>query len=480
MKGGRIVMKTLPFFAAALLFSATMVHIPPPGAGEAAGVGPNRPEKIEAQGNSSKKGGIHRKWKLKYRETFDKPLPMEKAPWVRDPHGEESPWHVDHLDDDGAYFRVQGGEAFGDQLNSFDVLRKRVPFGKDGWLTAELAARDYDKDGRPDRPPSLTAVTVQPGGRAAKIDEPSYDGGIIIRSTHPLPPRYRIEYTLRSIDFGGMRNGEWEYNGRRNGYDLEGCKSNWPWKRSGDFAGPSSPCNPHFNDVRNANGYYFLAIVDYPDPAPHNNIFIHNHRKVGMDAYNTYASGAKDYAVCNPKTGELYSYTGPESSYNAINAIFFAGDRWREPSIGYNEFMFETACGSFYPPDSEHVIVSAAEIQPELMPKETYTFAIERDETGYTLEMSGNFRHAGPMTLRYHRGFIEDGRPIWHFNNRPEEYDGRFNTTLTFSGPYGRYSVEQWPEGSAYPDFFILGDPHLNYYEGSAVIDDIKLYVPKE
>ncbi len=84
------------------------------------------------------------------------------------------------------------------------------------------------------------------------------------------------------------------------------------------------------------------------------------------------------------------------------------------------------------------------------------------------------------MTLRYHRGFIEDGRPIWHFNNRPEEYDGRFNTTLTFSGPYGRYSVEQWPEGSAYPDFFILGDPHLNYYEGSAVIDDTKLYVPKE
>ena len=28
--------------------------------------------------------------------------------------------------------------------------------------------------------------------------------------------------------------------------------------------------------------------------------------------------------------------------------------------------------------------------------------------------------------------------------------------------------------------FSILGDPHLNYYEGSAVIDDIKLYVPKE
>lgn len=33
-------------------------------------------------------------------------------------------------------------------------------------------------------------------------------------------------------------------------------------------------------------------------------------------------------------------------------------------------------------------------------------------------------------------------------------------------------------EDSAYPDYFLLGIPHINYYEGSAVIDDVKLFVP--
>lgn len=34
-----------------------------------------------------------------------------------------------------------------------------------------------------------------------------------------------------------------------------------------------------------------------------------------------------------------------------------------------------------------------------------------------------------------------------------------------------------WPEGSAYPDNFIIGNPHINYYEGSAQIDNLRLYV---
>jgi hypothetical protein len=112
------------------------------------------------------------------------------------------------------------------------------------------------------------------------------------------------------------------------------------------------------------------------------------------------------------------------------------------------------------------------------MPDRAYSFAIERDATGYTTDMSGVFRHIGQATLRYHRNFVEDGKPIWHYNQTPGEYGGAFNTTLTFTGPYGSYAKEQWPAGSAYPDFFVIGDPHLNYYEGSASIDDLRLYVP--
>lgn len=427
---------------------------------------------------TTENGEFNQKWKLKYKENFNTPLVINSEPWVRDPHGEQSPWNVDHLDDDGQYFQVQGGEAFHTQLTSFDLLRKRVKFGKDGWLTAELASRDYDKDGTPDSEATLTNKKLQRGNHSAELVS-SFDSGIIIRSTENLPSQYRIEYTLRSIDFGGMRDGTFEYDGKYNGYELEGCKSSWPWKNRGDFSGQTNHCNSNFGDILNANGYYFLAIMDYENPAPHNNVFIHNHRKVGMDAYNTNASWAASYGVCDPSTKEIYNYTGPKSSYNGINAIFFAGDKFRDESIGYNQFMFETECGSIIPEESEYSIVSTAEIQPEIMPNETYKFAIERDESGYTMEMSGNFKYVGEKTLRYRRDFIQDGRPIWHYNNTEDEYNGDFNSTLTFSGPYGSYSVEQWPEDSAYPDNFIIGIPHINYYEGSAVIDDIRLYEPR-
>lgn len=425
--------------------------------------------------NRSGRGEIARKWQLKHHENFGKPLPVDSAPWVRDPLGSDSPWYVDELSDDGEYFKIQGGEDFERHLDSFDILRKRVPFGKDGWLTAEVAARDFNKDGMPDNPPSLQNVTLPHGGRAARIDS-NHGGALLIRSTEALPSQYRIEYTLRTISFGGMRNGSFEYDGNVNGYDPAGEKTNWPWKNSGDFSGPAHMGNDNFSDVRNANGYYFLTIVDYPNPAPHNNVFIHNHRKVNMDAYNVTGGGA--YAICNPGTEELYNYNGPDSTHNGINEIFMDGSQFKDPSIGYTGFIMETECGTFTE-DSEYGIVSAAEIQPELMPRETYQFAIERDETGYVMEMTGNFLYLGQATLRYRRDFIQDGLPIWHYNNTPEEYDGQFDQVLTYTGPYGSFSRHEWPEGSAYPDYFIIGNPHMNFYEGEATVDDIRLYVPK-
>ena len=56
-------------------------------------------------------------------------------------------------------------------------------------------------------------------------------------------------------------------------------------------------------------------------------------------------------------------------------------------------------------------VSSAGELRPELMPDEFYTFAIERNSTGYTLEASGNFARAGEQTLRFYRPFVEDGVP---------------------------------------------------------------------
>ena len=128
---------------------------------------------------------------------------------------------------------------------------------------------------------------------------------------------------------------------------------------------------------------------------------------------------------------------------------------------------------------AERQLSSAAELQPELMPNEFYTFAIERDTTGYTLEASGNFARVGQKTLRFHRPFIVDNTPIWHYNSAADEYDGRFNASLVQRDAYGSTTwPNQWPAGSAYPDYFVIGDLYTNVYEGSASLRDIRLYVP--
>ena len=85
---------------------------------------------------------------------------------------------------------------------------------------------------------------------------------------------------------------------------------------------------------------------------------------------------------------------------------------------------------------AERGLSSAAELQPELMPEEVYTFAIERDAAAYTLEANGNFARAGHKTLRFHRPFVVDEAPIWHYNVAADEYDGRFNGDLVQNDAY--------------------------------------------
>ena len=153
-------------------------------------------------------------WRLVAQETFDAPLSVDSATWTRDPQGDESPWQVDDLDDDGAVWREISGPAFGAALRTFDVYRKRVTFGDDGWLTAEIAAQDKDLDGSPDSQPGIRRTTID-GDPAALMDEPSWDAGVLIRPTRPLPDKYRVEVTLRRIDFGGERICRLEYDAAR-------------------------------------------------------------------------------------------------------------------------------------------------------------------------------------------------------------------------------------------------------------------------
>lgn len=423
-------------------------------------------------------GGTERPgWRLAFGESFERDLPVNGADWVRDPLGPDSPWAVDAFDDDGTAFKDMSDPAFSAQLDTLNVFRKRVSFGDRDWLTAEIAAVDKDKDGAPDSEPGLSTVDIPGAGKAAKISQPSWDAGVLIRPSKPLPKRYRVEMTLRGIDFGGKRNGSFSYDGKFNGYTGNGCKTSFPWTFEG--AKPDTKrCD--YPGVTNFNGFYYMTILDHQNAAPHGNPGIHYRRKIIMDGY--YTATQNSYGTCNPATGEIYPT--PESNANGVNAIFAMGDKFRNNNIS-NEYYFKTACGNFdgtKPFDEEgnyKGILTSAELQPELLPQASYTFAVERDKTGYTIEMTGPFRYVGQKTLRFHHDFVEDGRPIWHYNQKPGEYDGRFDQRLTHTGPAGSHTTEHtWPKGSAYPDTFIIGDPHLNFYEGSAVVDDIRLYVP--
>ncbi|MCW2819158.1 MAG: hypothetical protein JWR42_1945 [Marmoricola sp.] len=421
------------------------------------------------------------RWRVAASEDFSTTLTVDRAAWRKDPLTATSPWAVDQFDDDGKVWHAISDPAMTRQVRTLNVFRKRVRFGTGGWLTAEIAAVDKNHDGRPDSRPGLSTTTLPDGERAAKISEPSWDGGVLIRPTRPLPAAYRVEMTLRGIDFGGMRHGTLSYDGRTNGYRDGTCKTAFPWTFRGAI--PGRP-RCRYPSVTKENGFHFLTILDHADPAPHGNAGIHYRRKVVLDAYNSQAPWSASNAICNPATGRLYSVA--DGTSNGVNAAFARGDEFRAENndVG-NQYFFRTPCGDFDgagtwgPGGRYRDLVSSVELRPELLPRASYRFAVERDTSGYTIELQGPFRHVGQATYRLHHDFVEDGRPIWHYNQTAAEYDGRFDRSLTHTGPRGRYVTRHtWPRGSAYPDSFIIGDPHLNFYEGSAVVDDIRLLVP--
>jgi len=422
-------------------------------------------------------------WKLLYSENFTKPL--GDAPWIREAY--DDPFDT-VMDDNGEWYRNDYGPVWEQQLNSFATYRKEFRVGKDGWLTASLSARDWNKDGRIEAPPSITNRTLPNGRKVAEIKVPDHTGGAIFRPTNKLPERYRIEYKLTTIDFGGKRNGTIEYDGRINGYSKEGCKTQHPWgegSNSPGWEGDASAPYCEWQDVRAGrygyNGFHYLSIVDFANPAPRNNHFWHYRRKVLMDGFAQHPDRVGDGTggrVCNANTGEYYNYR--DSSFNTVNMWISGLPNWRPGKGGLagNSQWFMTSCSGGV---AEQQLSSAAELQPELMPNTEYTFAIERDATGYTLEAAGDFARVGYKKLRFHRPFIVGNAPIWHYNQKPSEYDGRFNNTLVQNDHNGtREWPDQWPAGSGYPDYFVIGDLYTNVYEGSASLTDIRLYIPKK
>lgn len=418
-------------------------------------------------------------WELVYNEDFeayDENTQLLEEEWVHDDltSEEDNAWSVDHMDDSGKYFEVRQGEEFREKLEKMKLYRQQITFGEDNWLTLELATRDFDVE--QDQPnediqPYAEVVDDGSGNKVLTLNEPAFEGGILVRNSDELPEQYRIEYELHNVNFGGKNgDGEIEYDNKYNGYsETEKELNGFPWTDG--------------EDIKQANGFYYLGIMDYENPAPHNNVFIHNHRKVVFDSYSTEdLPYGQDKKICNPETGENYDYYSDESAHlpvyvgftNAYHQNFFNED------LLYPPMTVKSECDDVTQSDD---IYSAFEFDPAFLEGDGhYTLAVERLEDRYVIEVTGKTLHdKEEKTYRYEQPFVDEDNEtvVWHYNQKPEDYDGKYNYTGTSEGDYGSYEVEQWPEGSAYPDFFVIGDPHLNYYEGDAVIDNISLYVPK-
>nr|WP_218008158.1 discoidin domain-containing protein [Herbidospora sakaeratensis] len=422
-------------------------------------------------------------WTLLYNENFVNPINTGNAPWVRDDYSQ--PFDT-IMDDPGQWYRNDYGPAWTTALNSFSTYRKEFPIGQNGWLTASLSARDWNKDGNIEAPPTLTTQTLG-SEKVAVMNVPDHTGGVILRPTQKLPDYYRIEYKLKTLDFGGKRGGSIEYNGRTNGYSNTGCKTQHPWgegENSPGWSGNASAPYCEWQDVRRGtygyNGFHFLSIVDFANPAPRNNHFWHYRRKVLMDAFSQHpdrVGSGTGGRVCNAANNTYYNYR--DGNFNTVNMWISGMPNWNPGPGGLagNSQWFMTPCSGGV---AEQQLSSAAELQPELMPNEFYTFAIERDQTGYVLEVTGNFARSGQRTIRMHRPFVVNNNPIWHYNVKASEYNGQFNGNLVQNDNNGSTTwSNQWPAGSAYPDYFVIGDLYTNVYEGSASLTDVRLYVPQ-
>jgi hypothetical protein len=175
---------------------------------------------------------VGQEWELLYEEDFATALEnQDTAEWFLDDYSQ--PFDT-LLDDNGTFYRNDYGPDFSEALNSFRTYRKEFQLGTDGWLTASFSARDWNKDGVLEREPSVAIIDLDMGNnvnkRALQLDaSEDHTGGVIIRNTRPLPDEYRIEYKLMTMDFGGKRGGNIDYDGKINGYKAEGpvypCKT---------------------------------------------------------------------------------------------------------------------------------------------------------------------------------------------------------------------------------------------------------------
>jgi hypothetical protein len=260
-----------------------------------------------------------------------------------------------------------------------------------------------------------------------RIASPAHTDATVVRSSEPLPQRYRVSLRVGFPSFGDGRP-------LQNGYkDSETAEPFW------------------MEDARSQNGFYWLTILD-AQPRPHNNTWIHHHRKVVIDSDNHY-----------PPWMEIWDGTNfLPSGENPVMMIALDGkgkddERTGAPFLSWSR-------GQWQPSGAIRAVEA-------YLPNEWYQVTIERFDTLFTLEISGKFRYGGQQTYRATIDAAE--HCVWHYNrSSAEDASGCVDTQ---GYPSLGSAWPKWPPGAVWPDWFMFGDPHTNYYEGEVYYDDVRL-----
>lgn len=328
----------------------------------------------------------HGLWKVVHEENFENPGALFKAgppTWVADRYQ-----GADEYSDGGSFFKQSG-------VVPPAAVRAEGAFGKDGWLTVAAYSRSSST-----KFSDLFAVVPDPAdpkNHVLRVASPKHTDGLVVRSTDKLPGKYRVCLRVGFASFGdGKAKG-------LNGY--AGGETDEPWSNG---------------DATLENGFYWLTILD-ATPRPHNNIWIHHHRKVVIDSDNNKE------AWTNIWHGKSWVADGEHP------IMMFGVDKDGADTDSNGRPFLSWSNGALQP---------SGEIRSVDAYKDNtwYSACIAREDDAFVLTVSGDFKWGGQQT-----------------------YVGTIPASRVYQA------------GAGIPDFFMFGDPHNNYYQGSVYYDDVKL-----
>jgi hypothetical protein len=372
---------------------------------------------VNAPGPVAPGRGLGGHWEVLHEESFEG-ADLGSREWSEAPVVDDDPFA-----DDGPYFRKKGVVAP-------RTFRSSRAFGAEGWLTVESSSRSPEV-----APRELAQVVPDParsGNHALRVRSVAHTDATIVRSTHALPVNYRVSLRVGYASFGDGKPG---LNGYHGGETAE------PWDSS---------------SAVEQNGFYWLTVLDTP-PAPHNNTWIHHHRKVVVDSDNHYPAWMEIW------DGHAFRESGehPVMMFAIDGRTPGGNERIGKPFLSYS--------GGAWQPSGEVRAVDSYKSDT------WYAVSVERRGSLFTLSVEGDLVHGGKR--RYSATLDAAARCVFHYN-RPGEpapacEDASYWPEL---GP----GFPHWPAGKGWGDWLMFGEPHQNYYEGEVLYDDVRLEIWRE